>query len=65
VLLLVDGDFSHIHLSNLECCVSVGINMKAGVPHGSGQTQKDDARNGTNQNLKDVALPLAQGLRKN
>jgi hypothetical protein len=39
--------------------------MKAGVPYGSGQTQKDDARNGTNQNLKDVALPLAQGLRKN
>ena len=62
--LLVDGDFSHIHVSNLDYAHSVGLNMKAGVPHGSSQTQKDDARNGTNQNLKDVALPLAQGARK-
>ena len=65
VALLVDGDFSHIHISNLDYAHAIGINMKAGVPYGSGQTQKDDARNGTNQNLKDTALPLAQGLRKN
>ena len=63
VVLLADGDYSHIVYANLVY-IATFMKMKPPPPYSSGRTQSGDARNGTNQAVKDSSWPTAQANRQ-
>ena len=63
VLAILDGDFSHIGLQNLVYLGERGVTMMCSPPYLSGRVQKEDASKSTNQQFKDVHLPIAIGMR--
>jgi hypothetical protein len=64
ILMLLDGDFSHIDPANLDYMAWKGINVKPPPPYTSEDLQKGDANNGTNQAFKDHHWPAAQQARR-